>query len=175
MRRTLSLIALGALLTAPLAAQNRQTRHGFWFSGGLGYGSLGCQDCDGREGGLSGGIALGGTLSQKVLLGVSANGWYKSESGVTLNTGTLTAAVRFYPSATGGFFLTGGLGVGTLELGINGLGSAKETGYGALLGVGVDIRVAPNVSLTPFWNGMGINTSDVNANVGQIGLAITAH
>jgi len=49
-------------------------RHGFWVSGGPGYGSLGCQDCSGRTGSVSGNIALGGTLSQKVLPGVSTNG-----------------------------------------------------------------------------------------------------
>ena len=94
------------------------------------------------------------TVSRKVLLGVSSNAWTKSESGVTLTAGTLTAAIRFYPSATGGFFLTGGLGVGTLDLAITGLGSASETGFGALLGLGVDLRAGRNVSLTPFWNGL---------------------
>ena len=51
-----------ALNVAPALAQHPQTRNGFWFSGGLGYGSLGC---DGREGGLSGGLAFGGTLSDR--------------------------------------------------------------------------------------------------------------
>jgi hypothetical protein len=176
MRPLFSVVALTLLLAAPLGAQKREhTRQGFWFSGGLGYGSLGCQDCDGREGGFSGGISLGGTVSRKVLLGVSSNAWTKSESGVTLTAGALTAAVRFYPSATGGFFLTGGLGVGTVDLAISGLGSASETGFGALLGLGIDIRIGRNVSLTPFWNGVGISASDADANFGQIGLSITAH
>jgi len=33
---------------------------------------------------VSGNISLGGTLSQKLLLGVSTNGWTKSESGSSL-------------------------------------------------------------------------------------------
>lgn len=52
---------------------------------------------------------------QKLLLGVGTNGWTKSEGGATLTVGTLTALMRFYPSATGGFFLTGGLGLGTVN------------------------------------------------------------
>src|SRR2546426_12601515 len=115
MKGTLSRMGLAlAAITVCLAGnaygqQQPQLRHGFWFSGGLGYGSLGCQSCGSREGALSGNLSLGGTLSQKVLLGVSTNGWTKSQSGSTLTVGTLTAAIRFYPAATGGFFLTGAL------------------------------------------------------------------
>lgn len=152
------------------------SRDGFWFSGGLGYGSLGCQDCSAREGGLSGNLAFGGSLSQKVLLGVSTHGWTKSENGATLTAGTLTGEVRFYPSSSGGFFLKGGLGVGTIDLSLDGFGSASETGYGAVLGLGYDARIGNNVSLTPFWNGMGMTFSGGgDANVGQLGLAITVH
>jgi hypothetical protein len=44
-RTAFALAAITACLTSgALAQQPRQTplRHGFWFSGGLGYGSLGC-------------------------------------------------------------------------------------------------------------------------------------
>ena len=162
-------------LPSPVAAQRPQTREGFWFSGGLGYGSLGCQDCSGRESGLSGGVSIGGTLSQKVLLGAGTTGWTKSENGATLTAGTLTALIRFYPSAEGGFFLLGGLGLGRVNLNVSGFGSASETGAGAVLGLGYDIRVGENVSLTPFWNGVGITYSDGDANYGQLGLAVTIH
>jgi len=154
----------------------RHARRGFWFNGGLGYGSLGCQDCDGREGGLSGGLALGGTVSPKVLLGVGSNGWSKSEGDVRLTAGTLTALIRLYPSSTGGFFLLGGLGAGSVRLDVSGFGHETETGWGALAGLGIDIRIGNNVSLTPFWNGFAIQTSDdTDANIGQIGLSLTVH
>jgi len=157
------------------ATQPNRSRSGFWLNVGMGYGSLGCQDCIGREGSYSGGLALGGTLSQKVVIGVGTNGWYKSEGGVSLSAGTLTALIRFYPSSTGGFFLLGGLGVGTVRIEIAGFGSANETGGGALLGLGYDIRVGSNVSLTPYWNGFAVKTSNTDANIGQIGLGITVH
>jgi hypothetical protein len=155
--------------------QNRpdQSRHGFWFSAGLGYGSLGCQNCSGRTGGLSGNIAFGGTLSPKLLLGVSSNGWVKSENGTTLTVNAITAAARFYPSARGGFFLLGGLGLGTVSASITGAGSGSETGWGALLGLGYDIPLSHSFRLTPYWNGFAMNSSNVDANVGQIGLGIT--
>jgi hypothetical protein len=109
------------------------------------------------------------------VLGVGTNGWYKSENGVTLSAGTLTALIRFYPSATGGFFLLGGLGVGSIYAEIAGFGSDTDTGAGAVLGLGVDLRIGTNVSLTPFWNGFAVETPDGDSNVGQIGLSLTVH
>lgn len=182
MKGTLSRIALVLAVTAAGIAgsafgQQRQQplRHGFWFGAGLGYGSLGCQNCSGREGAISGNLSFGGTLSPRLLLGVSTNGWTKSDSGSTLTVAALTAAVRFYPSATGGFFLTGGLGVGTVSAGINGFGSASQTGGAALFGLGYDIPIGRSVSLTPYWNGYALTYSGGDANVGQLGLGITVH
>lgn len=165
----------GAAPADETSEPEKHARKGFWFNAGLGYGSLGCQDCDGREGSLSGGLALGGALSQKVMLGVGTNGWTKSEFGATLTVGTLVALIRFYPSATGGFFLLAGLGAGTIRAEVSDFGSETETGVGALLGLGYDIRVGSNVSLTPFWNGFAASTTNSDANVGQIGLGITVH
>ncbi len=51
-----------------------QTREGFWFSGGMGLGSLGCKACGGRANGLSGGISLGGTINEKWLIGGGTTG-----------------------------------------------------------------------------------------------------
>lgn len=178
MRRFVCMLMMAAAIAVipqDAAGQDRNQRSGFWFSGGLGYGSLGCADCTGREGSISGGLALGGTLSDRFLLGVATNGWTKEEDGVSLTAGSLTALMRFYPSSTGAFFLTAGLGVGSIEASVDGFGSARETGAGAVLGLGYDIRVGSNFSLTPFWNGVGISTSDSDANFGQIGLGITIH
>lgn len=159
----------------PPEAQYPQTRQGFWFNIGFGYGSLGCDNCSGREGGFTGGLSLGGTLSQKVLFGVGTAGWSKSEGGATLTVGTLDARIRFYPSATGGFFLTGGLGVGTISAALAGFGSSSVTGVGVVLGLGIDFRVGKNLSLTPFWNGFAVRSSTSDVNVGQLGLGLTVH
>jgi hypothetical protein len=176
MLRTIRMAILAAALTTtPALAQHAQVRQGFWYSGGLGYGSLGCDNCDGREGGLSGGISLGGTVSQKWLLGVGTTGWTKSEGGARLSIGTLDARARFYPSAKRGFFLTGGLGVGTIHADLGTFGSTSETGFAAVLGLGFDARVGSNVSLAPFWNGFAVRNSTSDANVGQLGLSVTIH
>lgn len=155
-------------VSSDVLTAKRNARQGFWFNGGLGFGSLGCENCYGRSNGLSGGLSLGGTLSRRVLLGVGTTGWSKAGTGLTV--GTLDARVRFYPSTTSGFFLTGGLGVGS----ISGDGET-ENGVGVVLGLGMDIRVASNLSLTPFWNGFAMRSSLADANVGQLGLSITIH
>jgi hypothetical protein len=183
-----TLCCAAALGVTTLEAQNPQTREGFWIGLGLGVGSAGanCDACtDDREIGLSGNLRLGGTLSQHVLLGVGTNGWIKSDSGVDQNMGALSALVVVYPSATGGFFLQGGLGMiwykaddGTDEL--------TSTGFGALLGLGYDFRVGGNFSLSPFLNFLGSSGGnlkfngaeldiDFNANLFQLGLGVTWH
>lgn len=90
--------------------------------------------------------------------------------------GTLTAAVRFYPSRTGAFYLTGGLGVAKLDLvRIPGYGSGYGNGIAALLGVGYDIRVRKSLSITPFWNAIGGLFAGPSANFEQLGLGVTWH
>ena len=168
----LGILALALPGTAD--AQTPQARDGFWFNVGLGYGSLGCENCDSREGGFSGGLSLGTTLSSKLLVGVGTTAWTKEEDGGRLTAGTLTALARFYPSATGGLFIVGGLGLGSVEVSVGGI-SARENGGAAVLGLGYDFRIGSNMSLTPFWNGAGLNVSDANMNYGQIGLGFTMH
>jgi hypothetical protein len=145
-------------------------REGFWFNAGMGFGSLGCEDCVGRETGLSGGLSLGGRINDKWLLGVGTTGWSKNLGGENLTVGTLDARFRFYPVRTSGFFLTGGIGAGSISV-----AGDSEFGVGAVIGAGWDIRVSRNVSLTPFYNGFAMSSSTVDANVGQLGLGVTIH
>ena len=60
-----------------------------------------------------------------------------------------------YPQASGGLFLKGGVGAshvdtsaqeGSIEV------SVSKTGWGLLAGIGYDLRVGRNVSLTPCVN-----------------------
>jgi hypothetical protein len=157
------------------SADGKRSRQGIWFNGGLGYGSFRCRGCDGRVGSSSGALALGASLSQKVLLGVGTNVWNMSESGGRLTAGTLGAVIRFYPSANAGFFLLGGLGVGTIYGKRAGTEGESQTGYGTLVGLGYDILVGGNVHLTPFWNRFAGNTDETDFTVGQIGLGLTVH
>jgi hypothetical protein len=160
---------------APPPQTTYRLRSGFWFNGGLGFGSLGCIDCTERVNGASGGLAVGGTLSQHVLLAIATNGWTKTEDGVTLSAGSVTGAIRFYPWSRGNFFVLGGVGVGQVDLSTGGFTVGSDLAYAALLGLGYDIRITPMTSVTPFWNGIGLRNDGGDLNWGQVGLGITIH
>ena len=163
--------AVPALGQEQEADDNPNKRSGFFIGIGFGYGVLSIEDAPESEGGLSGMLRLGGTLSQKVLIGIESNGWNKSESGVTLNFSSLAAAIQFYPSSTGGFFLTGGAGIGVLSLS----GFDSEIGLSVLLGLGFDVRVGSNISISPFLNGYASTINGFTISVGQLGVGITFH
>jgi Outer membrane protein beta-barrel domain len=169
-----SALLVGLCLTGalPLAAQER---HGFWLNGGFGYATAGCSGCDGRTDGVGGEFSLGGTLGPKWQLGAGSSGWYHSYDGGSTALSTIDARVRFYPSRTGNFFLTGGIGLGLNVVKVNGVNTHDETGGGAVLGLGYDIRVGKSLSLTPYWNSFGISTDNNDFNVGQIGMSLTYH
>ncbi|HEX5962779.1 MAG TPA: outer membrane beta-barrel protein [Gemmatimonadales bacterium] len=173
---------LSALLTVLLAstafAQQAQTRQGFWVGGGMGYGSMGlsCTGCAdvGREGGLSGYAKLGGTLRQNILLGVETNGWRKSEGGATVTMANLSGAAYWYPMPAGGLFVKAGAGYSILEVD-SGIGSGNDSGFGILGGVGYDVRVGRNLSITPVANWFRGGFDGGSANVLQLGLGVTSH
>jgi hypothetical protein len=145
-------LLLITLLGAPASAQgNPQTREGFWISFGIGFGSLGCGDCDERQGGINGYLRMGGTLSQKLLIGGEVNAWSKSEDGATLTVSNFGPVLYFYPNPTGGFFLKGGLGLATTSLDLGAI-KIDENGVGLTLGLGYDARVGRNFALTPYFD-----------------------
>src|SRR3989442_2693887 len=105
-RTALALAVITACLAGSALAQQpqprqSQLRHGFWFSGGLGYGSLGCQKCSGRTGALSGNISLGGALRPEILLGGSNNRLAQVNNGATLTGRTPTPAGSLLPPGDG--------------------------------------------------------------------------
>ena len=156
------------LLAGSASAQKAQTRQGFWIGGGLGYGSLGCDGCD-RVGAPSGYLKLGGTLRQNILLGVETNGWTKSELGNRLTMGNVSGAIYWYPM-TNGMFVKAGAGYSVLDSGI-----ASTSGFGLLGGVGYDVRVGRNLSITPVANWFRGSFDGGSANVLQIGMGVTSH
>jgi hypothetical protein len=168
----------GLLLAGSASAQQAQTRQGFWVGGGMGYGSLGlgCTGCVdvGRTGGLSGYAKLGGTLRPNILLGVEMNGWTKSEGGATITMGNFSGAAYWYPMATQGLFIKGGAGYSVLAVD-DGFSNANDSGFGLLGGVGYDIRVGRNLSITPVANWFRGGFDGGSANVLQVGMGVTSH
>jgi hypothetical protein len=179
---TLRATGWSALLTVLLAttafAQQTQTRQGFWVGGGMGYGSMGlsCTGCVdvSRASGISGYAKLGGTLRPNVLLGIEMNGWTKNEGSATITMGNFSGAAYWYPVASQGLFIKAGAGYSVLAVD-DGVGNTNDSGFGMLGGVGYDIRVGRNLSITPVANWFGGGFEGGSANVLQLGMGVTSH
>ena len=188
--RVITLATTLALCAANVGtAQRPQTRQGFWIAFGPGYGSadLSCDTfCTGsREGGGAFHIRLGGTLNQKLLLGGDMTGWAKEESGLTEALGNVSFIAQYYPMEQGGLFLKGGAGFSTILFSGNG-GEASGESFGLSAGVGYDIRVGRNVSITPIADFLFGGSRDIqesgttvipgmSMNVLNVGLGVTFH
>lgn len=147
----------------------------FWFNASVGYGRLGCYLCNGIFNGFSGGISAGAKLRPRILFGIGASGFTRSDDGLTRTVGIVDGRFRFYANAQGGFFVTAGLGMGYIGADVSGLGSDSQTGFGGIVGIGRDFLVAAHASVTPFANAIAIRTSDSDASFGQVGVGLTFH
>lgn len=150
-----ALIAFGAAVASPASAQTPREHRGFWISFGLGGGwnltrNVGLDSSS--TGGGGGFVRLGGTLSEKLLLGGEVIGWGRSVDGAELARGNVNLTAMFYPSVQAGVYLKGGLGGASLARTVtegNTTTTVHEEGFGATIGVGWDIRLARNFYLTP--------------------------
>ena len=173
MRSIASGFLLLAALSTTLHAQGYpQTREGFWISFGLGYGSLTCDDCDGSTDGGIAYVRMGGTVSQRLLIGGDVSGWSKTEGNTTLTVANVGPIFVFYPDANGGFFLKGGIGFGNVEI-ERPLFTIEESGPGITLGLGWDARVSRGFALTPFVNFTSVSLDGGNVNSVGFGLGFT--
>ena len=184
--RYVAALAFLAAFAAPLSAQHAQTRQGFWIGFGVGAGSadISCDGCDvDRETSWSGHFRLGGTLRPNLLLGAESDGWTRDDDGVQTTIGFLSGVAYFYPTATNGLWLKGGLGIATFEA-TDDIDEITTTGIGLSAGVGYDFRMTPNFSLTPYLSLLqqvsgeaevnGLDTGEsAKVNVIQLGLGFT--
>jgi hypothetical protein len=168
-------------------------REGFWigFGGGYGSASVSFRDfpAEDREESYTGFLKLGGTLNPQLLVGVESNAWVKSEDDDTLVLGSLAGTLTFYPKATSGFFLKGGIGLSYMSSEVfldAATVSVSKAGWGLLAGVGYDVRLGQNVSITPSFNfyfgepgeirhGGATAFSGWEQNVFDFGVGITFH
>jgi len=150
-------------VAAGLSAQHPQVRQGFWIAFGLGYGSadLTCDVCNfDREGGGVGHIRLGGTLSEKVLLGGDVTAWTKEKDGATFTAGNVSMVVLYYPMEAGGLFVKGGAGFSSIMIEVQGQ-QADGASFGLSGGLGYDVRVGRNISITPLVDFLYVGSQDL--------------
>lgn len=158
MRRT-TVVLLLSLLAVPgaVGAQKPQIRKGFTAAVGVGYGSslVSCDVCiRDRQNGLGLRFMFGGALKPNLILagegeGVSTTEPDGSESGIT----STSFVMLWYPRPASGFFVKGGVGATSISILTEraGLTDREETVTpGVVAGIGYDIRVGRNFSLTPY-------------------------
>ncbi len=147
-RSSLTALLLVAISVTDATAQREpETHFGLWLGGGIGGGW--------REGvaGPAGYLRIGATPAEKLLIGAEVLAWTKIEDLLPnkkqINIMATALFYPLYPNTTFGseFFLkaSAGLGIAEAELG----SFSNQTGFGAAFGVGYDIRIDPNIFVTP--------------------------
>jgi Outer membrane protein beta-barrel domain len=150
-------IVVVSLVGGPLQAQEDlfPPRSGLW--GGFGIGAGYGEGAGEYQGGGSFNAQLGGTLNPKLAIGADLSMWAWRSNRLTVSANTLSGAVTFFPSPTGGLFLKGGVGFAATVNEVN-LGGGKDTqtdsGLGIVLGVGQDVRLGMTLFLTPAFTFM---------------------
>lgn len=125
---------------------------GFWINGGLGASAsnVDCVRCaQGTRLGYAGFVALGGSLSERVRLGVEIFGSRRTMPDTTREFIAAWAIAQVQPMQNLPLYLEGGLGGGRFaeEQGIN-LLSAE--GLGIVIGAGGYLRLSRRWSLIPY-------------------------
>ncbi|MFO7588650.1 MAG: autotransporter domain-containing protein [Gemmatimonadota bacterium] len=158
-RVTLSLL-LATLLLAPASAvaQRVAVHEGYWISFGLGGGWADDEFFDGGQPGFGSWLRMGGSPSQRLLLGGEVIGWLGSDDGTNTDVfrGQLQLVGLYYPSTSGGLFLKGGAGFASRSVDTSILIDDEDftltrdsEGVGLNTGIGWDLQVARNFFLTP--------------------------
>ncbi len=154
-RTRIALIVVALLLFwAPQAkAQRPQEHSGFWWAVGLGGGVNVTTGLDGESlWGGAGVIRLGGTVSQKLLLAGDLVYWFKNYADLDVYRVNTTLAAYYYPLESRGFYLKGGVGVGSVSGVVRTTASGfteSEIAFATTVGTGIDFQVARNLYLTP--------------------------
>jgi hypothetical protein len=197
-------LALVTCGPAAAAAQRPQTRAGFWISAGVGAGfadfgcktvptqptvpspSRGCSFSSEMTGlGPTVRVRLGGVFSPRVIFGLQGAIWTKSDAGIRSRAAIFGTCLYLYPREGSGFFIGGTTGH-TVYSADDGTDKMASNGFGFLAGVGYDVRIGPNVSLTPALNVSlgGLGNWTVNNTKGgstfrqsliEIGVGLTYH
>lgn len=176
--RALIGVVAGMLLhaSAPTASSAQALRSGFWLEGSTGTGTVrntcaGCQHVTVAYGTASH-IRVGGSLNQRVLVGVELFALHSSElrlvpgsTPVDARNGSLAPIVIWYVGHSG-FFLKAGAGLArgtfSVQSASRGTVTAKRTGSGLTFGIGYDIALMRWVGLTANFGTYVTAIGDIN-------------
>lgn len=155
---TLLLLALGSASAqdAPrgLSLVREGGRAGFWggFSLGAGGEAFDLRDGAGYSEELyrpTVSLRLGGTVNPNLRLGGEVLAWINERGNTTESLSSLLFVGQFFPVATSGLYLKGGLGLGRNAVDFHEGGGVGDTGFAGLLGAGWEIRMGRRWYLNP--------------------------
>jgi len=156
-------LAVAAVMLASLplsaAAELHPNDHQGWVIGlGVGGGSaetkVGSNSSD-RKGGASGNFRVGYCFDPAFMLGLESTGLTRKENGVTTSMSLVGAALTWYAPGTG-FYARAGAGASSLDASSSqDVGSAtlttsaSQSGWGALAGIGYELRMTRRFAIGP--------------------------
>jgi hypothetical protein len=137
-----------------LSVVREGNRAGFWggFSIGAGGEAFDLRDGAGYSEELyrpTVSLRLGGTVNQSLRLGGEVLAWIDERSRSVESLTSVLFVGQFYPVATTGLYLKGGLGLGRNAVEFDEGGGVGDTGFAGLLGAGWEIRMGRRWFLTP--------------------------
>jgi len=146
------------------------SRDGVLLGFNLGAGSGGVNDSgfdSEREEGFGGNLRVGYAFTPQIAAGIEGSAWTREVDNETWSFNVTALALTYYPGA-GGFYVRGGVGVGSLEYGLD-TGvftiSARDDGFGCLVATGYEWRLTRRFALGPqFEYGYGKINDDLSMN-----------
>jgi hypothetical protein len=162
---SLGVTALLILMALPIDAMAQATppglvevreggRHGFWLGLGVGAGGesydvgpgIGYSDVLYRP---TISLRLGGTVSQHLRLGGEVLSWINENGPAVETLSSALFVAQFYPAASTGFYLKGGLGIGRNAVDFEDGYGTGDTGFAGLVGAGYELRLGRRIYLNP--------------------------
>jgi hypothetical protein len=157
----------GAVAQAPegLVEVRDGGRQGFWLGVGVGAGgeSYDFQPGTGYSNVLyrpTVSVRLGGTVNQHLRLGGEVLSWINENGPAVESLSSALFVAQFYPIASTGFYLKGGVGIGRNAVEFEDGFDTGDTGFAGLVGAGYELRLGRRIYLNPVLDLVGHHYSD---------------
>jgi hypothetical protein len=140
-------------------------RRGFWFGLGIGAGgeSYDLQPSTQYSDVLyrpTISLRLGGTVSQHLRLGGEVLSWINENGPAVESLSSALFVAQFYPMASTGLYLKGGLGIGRNAVDFEDGYGTGDTGFAGLIGAGYELRIGRRIYLNPVVDLVGHRYDD---------------